>query len=167
MRRRAGRYRILEKHKKLEGISCTLGKIAHNLYGKEYVNALHACRDRINAIEVDRLRVKLIESLMRIAVEHAGTERGLLILLRGAEQQIEAEATTAEGRIEVTLGQAPVTASELPESMLQYLIRASESVILDDAVRNLFSEDHYVREKRPKSIFCLPVVVSTVNVPLN
>jgi predicted nucleotide-binding protein (sugar kinase/HSP70/actin superfamily) len=48
----------LEKHKKIEGISCTLGKIAHNLYGKEYVDALHTCRDSIDAIEVDRLRVK-------------------------------------------------------------------------------------------------------------
>jgi hypothetical protein len=44
----------LEKHKKIEGIGCTLGKIADNLYGKEYVGALHACRDRINSIEVDR-----------------------------------------------------------------------------------------------------------------
>jgi predicted nucleotide-binding protein (sugar kinase/HSP70/actin superfamily) len=48
----------LEKHKKIEGIGCTLGKVAHNLYGNEYVDALHACRDRIDAIEVDRLRVK-------------------------------------------------------------------------------------------------------------
>jgi predicted nucleotide-binding protein (sugar kinase/HSP70/actin superfamily) len=46
------------KHKKLEGIGCTLGKIGHNLYGKEYVDALHACRDRIDSIKVDRLRVK-------------------------------------------------------------------------------------------------------------
>lgn len=51
---------FLEKHKKIEGITCTLGKIGHNLYGKEYVDALHACRDRINAVEVDRLRVKPI-----------------------------------------------------------------------------------------------------------
>ena len=49
---------FLEKHKKIEGIGCTLGKVAHNLYGKEYVDALHACRDRIGSIEVDRLRVK-------------------------------------------------------------------------------------------------------------
>src|SRR5580698_4497702 len=49
---------FIEKNKKIEGIGCTLGKIAHNVYGKEYVDALHACRDRIDAIEVDRLRVK-------------------------------------------------------------------------------------------------------------
>jgi predicted ATPase/GAF domain-containing protein len=102
---------------------------------------------------------KLIESLMRIAVEHAGAERGLFILLRGAEQQIEAEANTAQGRVEVTLREAAVTPSELPESILQYVIRTRESVILDDAsVRNLFSEDEYVREKSPKSVFCLPVI---------
>ncbi|HWZ52868.1 MAG TPA: hypothetical protein VNW54_15520 [Granulicella sp.] len=49
---------FFEKHKKIEGIGCTLGKIAHNLYGKEYIDALHSCRDRIDAIQVDRLRVK-------------------------------------------------------------------------------------------------------------
>src|ERR1700677_5072000 len=48
----------IAKNKKVEGLGCTLGKIAHNLYGKEYVGALHACRDSLNAIEVDRLRVK-------------------------------------------------------------------------------------------------------------
>jgi predicted nucleotide-binding protein (sugar kinase/HSP70/actin superfamily) len=48
----------LNKHDKIAGIGCTLGKVAHNLYGREYVDALHACRDDLNAIEVDRLRVK-------------------------------------------------------------------------------------------------------------
>jgi hypothetical protein len=43
---------------------------------------------------------KLIERLMRIAVEHAGAERGLLILLRGSEPLIEAEATTGHGRVD-------------------------------------------------------------------
>ena len=37
---------------------------------------------------------KLIEMLMRTALEQAGAERGLLIFSRGAEQQIAAEATT-------------------------------------------------------------------------
>ena len=48
----------LEKHDKIAGIGCTLGKVADNLYGREYVDALHACRDSLDAIEVDRLRVK-------------------------------------------------------------------------------------------------------------
>src|SRR6516225_12330404 len=32
---------LLEKGGKITGIGCTLGKVAHNLYGKEYVDALH------------------------------------------------------------------------------------------------------------------------------
>src|SRR3981189_79313 len=44
---------------------------------------------------------KLIETLMRIAIEHAGAERGLLILLQGDAPQIEAEARFDRKTIEV------------------------------------------------------------------
>ena len=40
---------------------------------------------------------KLIKKLLRIAVEHAGAERGLLILFSGDEPRIVAEATTGRG----------------------------------------------------------------------
>ena len=46
---------------------------------------------------------KLIDTLMRTAIEHAGAERGLLILPRGAEQRIEAEATTSGDTVIVRL----------------------------------------------------------------
>src|SRR5258706_15020931 len=96
---------------------------------------------------------------MRIAVEHAGAERGLLILLRGDEPRIEAEATTGRGRVEVTQRQAAVTQSELPESVLHYVMRTRESVILDDAAApTLFSGDAYMQQRRPRSVLCLPLV---------
>jgi hypothetical protein len=43
---------------------------------------------------------KLIETRMRISLEHAGAERGLLILLTGNELRIAAEATIGDGDIE-------------------------------------------------------------------
>ncbi|MDB5411309.1 MAG: domain S-box-containing protein, partial [Rhodospirillales bacterium] len=102
---------------------------------------------------------KLIETLMRIAVEHAGAERGLLILLRGDELRIEAEAMTGRGSIEVTQRQAAMMPAELPESVLHYVIRTQESVILDDAAEpTLFSADAYVQQRRPRSVLCLPLV---------
>jgi PAS domain S-box-containing protein len=102
---------------------------------------------------------KLIEMLMTIAVEHAGAERGLLILLRGDKLQIVAEGTTGHGRVEVTVREVAVTPSDLPESMLHYVIRTRESVVLDDALdSHLYSEDEYVRRKRSRSVVCLPVV---------
>jgi PAS domain S-box-containing protein len=105
---------------------------------------------------------KLIENLVRIAVEHAGAERGLLILLRGDEPQIEAEATTGHGRPTVTLRRTAVTPSDLPQSALHYVIRTRERVLLDDAsVENLYSEDEYLRQRRPRSVLCLPIVKQT------
>src|SRR5271170_8432922 len=101
----------------------------------------------------------LIEKLVRIAVEHAGAERGLLILIRDGEPRIEAEATISLGKIEVVVRQEPVTSSDLPQSALHYVIRTRESVLLDDAsADNVYSKDEYVGQKRSKSILCLPIV---------
>jgi predicted ATPase/signal transduction histidine kinase len=102
---------------------------------------------------------KIIESLMRIAVEHAGAERGVLVAARGTELQIEAEAKTDRGMIKVALRQAATTLADLPESVLHYVVRTRESVVLHDAaVANLFSRDEYLGRKRTRSILCLPIV---------
>ena len=104
----------------------------------------------------------LIEKLMRIAVEHAGAERGLLILLQGAKPQIEAEAITGHGAVQVTVRQTAITSDDLPLSALHYVIRTKERVVLDDALTaNLYSEDEYVRAKHAQSVLCLPVVKQT------
>ena len=76
---------------------------------------------------------KLIDTLMRTAVEHAGAERGLLLLPRGVEQRIEAEATTSGETIIVRLGQASLAQAAVPESIVHYVVRTQASVILDDA----------------------------------
>ena len=105
---------------------------------------------------------KLIETLMVIAVEHAGAERGLLILPLGDDYRIEAEARTGRDRVGIYLRQRIVTPSELPESLLRYVIRTHESVILDDASSSsLFSEDPYVLQSRPRSVLCLPLIKQT------
>jgi PAS domain S-box-containing protein len=105
---------------------------------------------------------ELIESLMRIAIEHAGAQRGVLILFRGDEPRIEAEATTGRGRVEVTLRPAGVTPSQLPESVLHYVIRTRDRVILDDAAaQHPFSADEYIRQKHARSVLCLPLVKQT------
>jgi GAF domain-containing protein len=68
-------------------------------------------------------------------------------------------ARTHQDRFEVHLGQRPVMSSELPESLLRYVIRTQKITIPDDAsTENLFSEDEYVRRSRPRSVFCLPFV---------
>jgi PAS domain S-box-containing protein len=102
---------------------------------------------------------KLVDTLMRIAVEQAGAERGLLILPRGTEPRIEAEATTCGAKVVVQQRDQPVTAGTLPESVLHYVLRTRESVILDDAAAQpLFAPDSYIRDRQLRSVLCLPLV---------
>ena len=105
---------------------------------------------------------KLINTLMSSAIEQAGAERGLLILPRGDEYQIEAEATTSSDSVNVVLKQAHVTAADLPKSVFYYVLRTKESVLLHDASsQNSFSADGYIREHRSRSVLCLPLLKQT------
>ncbi|MGK6310229.1 trifunctional serine/threonine-protein kinase/ATP-binding protein/sensor histidine kinase [Variovorax sp. DT-64] len=102
---------------------------------------------------------KLIDTLMRTAIEHAGAERGVLVLPRGDEYRIEAEATTSSGKVEVQLRQASVTAADLSESVFRYALRTKESVLLQDASgENPFAADDYIRKHHARSVLCLPIL---------
>ena len=102
---------------------------------------------------------KLIERLMTIALENAGADRGLLILPAEDDYFILAEAQATGEKVEVAICQKPIRGHSCPESLVRYVIRTHESVILDDASRpNLFSEDNYLRGRNTKSIFCLPLI---------
>jgi C4-dicarboxylate-specific signal transduction histidine kinase len=100
---------------------------------------------------------KLIDTLMRTAIEQAGAERGLLIRQRGVEQRLEAEATTSGDSVIVRLRDEQAGAAALPESMLHYVLRTGESVVLDEAAQSAFAEDPYIRERQTRSILCLPL----------
>lgn len=101
---------------------------------------------------------KLLETLMRTAIEQAGAERGLLILSHGVEQRIAAEATTTGDVVNVRLCDEPVAPTMLPESVLHYVLRARESVILDDiSDQSPFAADPYIRQQ-VRSVLCLPLL---------
>jgi PAS domain S-box-containing protein len=107
------------------------------------------------AVSGEMVLEKLIERIMRAAIEHVGAERGLLILPRSGELQIEAEARGND----VTVHLRDVTAAVLPESVVRYVMRTREDVILGDAsARNPFSADPYIVQHRARSIVCLPLV---------
>ncbi len=101
----------------------------------------------------------LLDTLMRTAIAHAGAERGLLIVSRGAEPRIEAEATTGGDTVVVQLHDRPLTDAALPESVLHYVLRTRESVILDDAAaQSAFAADPYIHRRQARSMLCLPLI---------
>ncbi|UFW88343.1 AAA family ATPase [Bradyrhizobium barranii] len=111
------------------------------------------------AISGEIVLQKLIDTLMRTAIEQAGAERGLLILLDEGEPRIQAEATTVADTLLVNVDEQPVTPMALPESVLHFVLRVRENVILEDAAAQpSFAEDPYIRERKARSILCLPLI---------
>jgi PAS domain S-box-containing protein len=102
---------------------------------------------------------RLIETLLTIALKNAGAQRGLLILLEGDTPRIEAEGKVDQKTVKVMVRREAVTQADIPESLLHYVVRTRQSVILNDAsAQDPISTDDYVREKRARSVLCLPLL---------
>ena len=102
---------------------------------------------------------KLLDIVMRKAMEHAGADRGLLLLPDGDQLHVIAEATTDGNSVAVVALEETISSAAVPESVLRYVQRTREQVIIDDAsVSNSFATDEYLREKRTRSVACLPLL---------
>jgi PAS domain S-box-containing protein len=109
------------------------------------------------AVSGEIVSEKLIDTLMRTAIENAGAERGLLFLFRGTELRVEAEGVTAGDGIIVRLADAFADPPAAAESIINYVVRTQETVIVDDA-KNPVSVDGYISQPKTRSILCLPLI---------
>ena len=101
----------------------------------------------------------LIDTMMRTALEEAGAERGVLMVSRGGKLRCMAEAGTGKETITVELRDGPVAETVLPQSVLQYVVRTREAIILDDAsAQHPFAADPYIRQRQARSVLCLPLL---------
>ncbi|MEW6683352.1 MAG: sigma 54-interacting transcriptional regulator [Nitrospirota bacterium] len=102
---------------------------------------------------------ELLAKLMRIAIENAGAERGSLMVESDGELFVRAEG--AVDAPEMTVHEAiPLSAAKsLPKSVVNYVKRTSQSVVLADAVSDQrYAGDPYITERKPRSILCTPVI---------
>ena len=104
---------------------------------------------------------ELLKTLMQIVIEQAGAEVGYVLLLRSDRLVIEAEARANQFNEQLSIQQFIAdaeTSQSIPQSILNYVQRTQEVVILDNATASdLFSEDRYIIHNQPKSILCLPI----------
>ncbi|MDB6009129.1 MAG: histidine kinase [Gammaproteobacteria bacterium] len=152
-----GKVRQLDQlHPNLRGdepVPCPTGTIGAPVEHLDLATVMKVSQAVSGEIVLDRL----IDTLMRTAIEHAGAERGLLILPQGDDLRMAAEATTSSDAVIVRLQEASVAA--IPESIVHYVARTQQSVILDDAsAQNPFSGDTYIARHHARSILCLPLV---------
>jgi predicted ATPase/signal transduction histidine kinase len=102
---------------------------------------------------------RLVETLLRMTVEHAGAERGLLLAWHGDKLQLEASAKTEDAGVVVLAQRSAANPSELPLSLVHHAARTQENVILGDAMGgHRFAADPYFAHATRRSIACLPLV---------
>ena len=103
----------------------------------------------------------LLQTLMQIVIEQAGADVGYVLLMHDHRLVIEVEARVNQANEQLRIQQLIVdaeTAQFLPQSILNYVQRTQEVVILENAIAsNLFSEDQYIIHYQPKSVLCLPI----------
>ena len=100
---------------------------------------------------------RLTEKLLKIIIENAGAEKGVLLLKKEDDFYVNTEATT--DKVNHLKSQSFRGSHIVPESIISYVERTQKTLALDDAVKEtLYAKDHYIQEKKPKSVLCMPVI---------
>jgi predicted ATPase/signal transduction histidine kinase len=117
----------------------------------------------LQAVSGEILLDNLLKTLMRIVLEYAGARQGHLLLARDGDLRTVASARDENQDIVVALHDDPERSeSELPASILNYVRRSRNKVLLDDATAtNPYSADGYFLRQRPRSVLCFPIVRQT------
>ncbi|HEY9671743.1 MAG TPA: PAS domain S-box protein [Waterburya sp.] len=110
------------------------------------------------AISSEIVLDKLLEKLLRIMLENAGGQRGLFILLKDNKWVIEASITSNPDEVDVHQCLPIETSHIIPVSVVNYVARTLEDVVLSDAAHEgIFSTDSYISQHQPLSILCTPI----------
>jgi predicted ATPase/signal transduction histidine kinase len=102
----------------------------------------------------------LLKDLIKIVLEHAGAERAVLL----TEEPTATWSIALEGVIQqntsCALAQSALPLNQaLPESLLNYVIRTQDCVVLSNAAcEGRFSQDAYIVKHQCRSVLCMPLV---------
>jgi len=102
----------------------------------------------------------LLEKLMQIIVENAGAENGFFITITKSKFLLEAECSVKKSAVTTLLNTRLEDSGKVPVSIIQYVARTSQPVLLEDAREDRrFQNDDYIQNKQPKSVLCSPIIL--------
>lgn len=102
---------------------------------------------------------KLLTSLMKISLENAGAQKGVLILYHSGTMMVEAAGSIDTETIEV-LQSIPVDSGyNLPLTIINYVLRTKYNVVLSHASKEgIFTQDPYILKNKIKSVLATPII---------
>lgn len=138
-------------------IHTTFDPVSHSDIAFDLAAVMKAAQAISSEIELEQL----LRTFMNVLIENAGAQMGFLILENSGEWVIEAACDSDPGETGCALQvlQSIPIADRLPSSIIQYVIRTHESVILNNATREgNFIHRSYIQRYQPQSILCLPLL---------
>ncbi|QRK07930.1 AAA family ATPase [Archangium violaceum] len=119
--------------------------------GSQRVDSLAVIKAQ-QAISSEIRLERLVATLMRVTLESAGAQRGALLLLQDDSLQLVASQPPCPSDSE------SLSADSLPLSLLAYVRRTGEHVLLNDTAQpHPFSSDAYFTSSSARSVLCLPL----------
>jgi len=111
------------------------------------------------AISGEIVLEKLLKTLMTLLLQNTGAQVGYLILADGSQLLIEAQGAIDSEQVAV-LQSIPIAASSsIPRSIIQYVARTSDIVVLNNASETgNFANDPYICQHQTKSVLCVPLL---------
>jgi len=102
---------------------------------------------------------KLLVALMKIVIENAGAQTGYLILANQDKLVIQVSGVIDSEGVNIGDSVPLENCDALSETVVNYVARSKEAVVLNDAAREgNFTNDAYIQKHRPKSILCVPLI---------
>jgi predicted ATPase/signal transduction histidine kinase/tRNA A-37 threonylcarbamoyl transferase component Bud32 len=101
------------------------------------------------------IRDRILRTLLGLVLEASGARRASVLLVHEGQLEVAGEVGAEEA--------APIrvrpAATDLPLSLIKYVQRTQERVLLDDAASQAgrFVGDDYFARVRPRSVLCLPI----------
>ncbi|MEG3933982.1 AAA family ATPase [Microcoleus sp. T3_B1] len=102
---------------------------------------------------------KLLEKLMKMAIENAGAQKGFLLMPKKGKLRIKAAASVESSDVAVEQDPRVSPAEVLPITMINYVEKTHSDVVLSQAAREgLFTDDPYIKRQQVKSALCTPIL---------
>ncbi|HEY9677358.1 MAG TPA: AAA family ATPase [Drouetiella sp.] len=110
------------------------------------------------AISKEVVLERLLETLMRVALESAGAQHGFLILQQEDDLYVRARAHSLEQNVSLE-ETALKDCLQLPSTVINYIRHTHEIVVIGDAQREpLFSSEKYFKLESTRSVLGLPII---------
>jgi len=111
------------------------------------------------AISSEIVLSKLLSQLIKLVIENAGAQKGVLILIDRGELVIQATGEVDGNEVVVSQSVPINQADDIPLSIINFVSRTQTDVVLTEATKEgIFTTDKYINENQIKSVLCAPIV---------